>query len=353
MSGSPVSEFRKASNYKSCITKDHQKDFLETTFKNYEKLEFTLNPYFSAKNEIEDEHNNCKDSILSTENEKSLRRIKLLHSILNDEQTNDGSLCHITNLSEKEEPIHDTDIFKGSRPVNLVTDGSENINEESDVCLGGTNAEVKYKKKVSFVTDLIQQTKEGDPEMESFSLRPQSTLSHMSIAEEYVVESRCTALISRESNNKGFNIHDVSDKENQGHFNANNWAGSKDLNQTLTPGENCTLKDCIDYISFATNASRLENTNNYSEINMSTIKSKSSSVTRTKRFAPARLPLATKKCNFIHSKAKFPPPSTHPCQNLNLNLTQIPGSKLQECLCSIKPILDFSRQNDITLKITL
>lgn len=90
------------------------------------------------------------------------------------------------------------------------------------------------------MTDFIQPYEEGS-NMETSSLRPQSTFSHMSIAEEYVVESRCTERITSE--NPKESIVELTEKENFDSLNANNWAGNKDLDKSSTPGENYSLKD--------------------------------------------------------------------------------------------------------------
>lgn len=104
---------------------------------------------------------------------------------------------------------------------------------------------------------------EVEEEMESTSLRPHSTFSHLSIAEEYAIESRCTTKIHNKKKEDSPLENDIT--------NVNKWAGDRDLNKSTTPMDNWSLRDCIDYISMATNPSRLEN-NNYSDINMSSSK---------------------------------------------------------------------------------
>ena len=89
--------------------------------------------------------------------------------------------------------------FKHSSHVNLVTDGSENIEDDTDECLNVSQPETKHKKKVSFVTEEVEEGKEEGIEKTEFepTLRPQSTISHLSVAEEYVIrESRCSRIVA-------------------------------------------------------------------------------------------------------------------------------------------------------------
>lgn len=88
--------------------------------------------------------------------------------------------------------------FKHSSNLNLVTDGSENINDETDIWLNIKKAQVKHSKKVSFVTATILEDIDARDEFEP-SLRPQSTISHLSIAEEYIIRTTNYSRIAAES----------------------------------------------------------------------------------------------------------------------------------------------------------
>lgn len=88
--------------------------------------------------------------------------------------------------------------FKHSSNLNLVTDGSENIDDETDIWLNVNKAQVRHKKKVSFVTATIQLDNSEREEIDP-NLRPQSTISHLSIAEEYVIRTTNYSRIAAES----------------------------------------------------------------------------------------------------------------------------------------------------------
>jgi len=145
---------------------------------------------------------------------------------------------------------------KQSSQIHLVTEGSENINEDTDVCLKANMSKSKHKKSVSFKEDK-QMPRPSSIYGSEIDMRPQSTTSNFSIADEHFVYE--------ENNNQNpSNANDSID--------VNKWAGDQKLDSSMIVTEKFNIKDWVDFFSQATLGSCVDENNENSEYVLSSSK---------------------------------------------------------------------------------
>lgn len=148
---------------------------------------------------------------------------------------------------------------KHSSQINLVTDGSENIEDDTDYCLSVSQAQLKQKKKVWFVEDFDRSNWDSRAEIDPM-LRPMSTVSHLSVADEHRVYQK--------SDSRGPSL--INSKLVQ-EFISNKWAAEQEFEKSSTPLET-SLKDWVEYINMVSNRCQTSDKHSYSEIGISSSK---------------------------------------------------------------------------------